>query len=170
MRRCLGLSIIPTDQVVIISIGEQALYLVADGYDTFRYSISTSKNTPSNVADSYGTPTGLHKIADCIGADAPAGMVFKGRQPQDLYHKLSKASQKENLITSRIMRLRGLENGFNAGQGVDSYERFIYIHGTNHENRIGEPFSGGCIEMKNNDIIELFQKLERNDLVWITRN
>lgn len=170
MRRCLGLSIIPTSRVVIISVSEQALYLVADGYETLRYSISTSKNTPSNVADSYGTPTGLHQIADCIGANAPVGMVFKGRQPQDLYHKLSNDCQKGNLITSRIMRLQGLETGSNAGQGVDSYERYIYIHGTNHEDRIGEPFSGGCVEMKNSDIIELFEKLESGDLVWITLN
>ena len=68
------------------------------------------------------------------------------------------------------MRLQGLETGSNAGQGVDSYERYIYIHGTNHEDRIGEPFSGGCVEMKNSYIIELFEKLESGDLVWITLN
>ena len=164
------MSIIPTSRVVIISISEQTLILSINGSETIRYPISTSKNAPSNIENSYGTPTGLHQIADCIGAEAPAGMVFKGRKPQDLYHNLSIKAQQENLITTRIMRLRGLEAGHNAGKGVDSYDRFIYIHGTNHESRISQPFSGGCIEMKNDDIIQLFDKLTSGDLVWITLN
>jgi lipoprotein-anchoring transpeptidase ErfK/SrfK len=72
-----------------------------------------------------------------------------------------------NLITSRILRLRGLEPGHNAGLGCDSYDRYIYIHGTNHEERIGQPFSGGCVEMRNTEVIELFESVEGGDLVWI---
>jgi lipoprotein-anchoring transpeptidase ErfK/SrfK len=71
------------------------------------------------------------------------------------------------LITSRILRLRGLEIGKNCGKGRDSYDRYIYIHGSNHEDRISQPFSGGCVEMLNADVIELFDQVDEGDLIWI---
>ena len=142
--------------------------LIEGGTVTKAYTISTSKNPPSCVADSYGTPTGLHAIADKIGGDAPEGMVFKGRAPTG--HHFSEASEEDaarNLITSRILRLRGLEAGKNAGESCDSYDRYVYIHGTNHEARIGQPFSGGCVEMLNAEVIELFNSIDEGDLIWI---
>jgi len=76
------------------------------------FAISTSKNPPSCLADSYGTPTGLHAIADKIGADAPEGTVFKGRvSTRQVYGQVSPEDAERNLITSRILRLRGLEIG-----------------------------------------------------------
>lgn len=132
------------------------------------YSISTSKNAPSCLADSYGTPTGLHEIADRIGANETEGMVFKGRVPTGKhFNEYTGAAAEGNLITSRIIRLRGLEPGVNSGPNRDSYERYIYIHGTNHEDRIGQPFSGGCVELLNRDVIELFDCIDEGDLIWI---
>lgn len=132
------------------------------------FDVSTSKNPPSCLADSYGTPRGLHALADKIGADAPEGMVFKGRAATgQLYGEASPEDAERNLITSRILRLRGLEPGTNSGAGCDSYERYIYIHGTNHEDRIGQPFSGGCVEMRNAEVIALFDRIDEGDLVWI---
>lgn len=132
------------------------------------YDISTSKNPPSCKADSYGTPTGLHEIADKIGSGQPEGMVFKGRVPTGKHFSVYSGEEaSRNLITSRILRLRGLEPGKNSGPGCDSYDRYIYIHGTNHEERIGQPFSGGCVEMCNADVIKLFKKVENGDLVWM---
>ena len=132
------------------------------------FTISTSKNPPSCLANSYGTPTGLHKIADKIGAEAPVGSVFKGRVPTgQIYRQVSSEEAEHNLVTSRILRLRGLEIGKNSGEGLDSYDRYIYIHGSNHEDRIGKPFSGGCIEMLNADVIELFEQVKEDDLIWI---
>lgn len=132
------------------------------------YTISTSQKTPCCVADSNGTPTGLHVIADKIGAGQPAGMVFKGRVPTGkLFHECNSEEAERNLITTRILRLRGMEPGKNAGPGCDSYDRYIYIHGTNHEQRIGQPFSGGCVEMRNAEVIELFDQVNAGDLVWI---
>ncbi len=78
------------------------------------------------------------------------------------------AETETNLITSRILRLRGLEAGVNLGGEVDTYDRLIYIHGTNHESRLGEPLSAGCLLMRNLDIIELFEQVRSGDLVWIT--
>ncbi|CAA6678628.1 Unannotated [Lentimonas sp. CC4] len=95
-------------------------------------------------------------------------MVFKGRVPTgQKSSEYSEEEQARNLITTRIIRLRGLETGKNSGQGCDSYDRYVYIHGTNHEDRIGEPFSGGCVEMLNAEVIELFNAVHEGDLVWV---
>lgn len=77
-----------------------------------------------------------------------------------------------DLITSRVMWLEGLEPGFNAGTNaenvvVDSFQRFIYIHGTNHEDDLGKPSSHGCVRMMNADVVKLFDSVEEGDLVWI---
>lgn len=166
----MALSIPPTAQLLIVSIKSQRLFYLIDGKLAKEYSVSTSKNPSSCVANSFGTPTGLHTIATMIGSEQPSGMVFKGRVPTQHYTKLTTKQQESNLITSRIIRLRGLEDGVNVGDGCDTYNRFIYIHGTNHENRIGKPFSGGCIEMKNVAIIDLCKQISEKNLVWITTN
>jgi hypothetical protein len=130
--------------------------------------ISTSRRPPSNVKASLGTPRGLHQIAEKIGAGAPPGTVFKGRVNLGRhFNELSDEENAKNLITTRILWLRGLEPGVNAGGQVDTYERYVYIHGTNHEDRLGSPFSGGCIEMNNIEIVGLFDEVRTGDLVWI---
>ena len=162
-----ALSITPTRRQLRVSIKSQRLRLLIDGQLQREYPISTSKNPPSCKADSYGTPLGLHQLADKIGNGQPSGMVFRGRVPQKHFSQYSQLEQASNLITSRIIRIRGLSPGVNSGAGNDSYARYIYIHGTNHEDRIGTPFSGGCIEMLNSDVIELFDLVEPEDLLWI---
>jgi len=167
-ERCAALSIIPTLRYLIVSIAAQKMARFEGNQLRACYTVSTSLQAPSCVADSSGTPTGLHAIADKIGQDQPVGMVFKGRVPTGkLFSEYSGAVAAGNLITSRILRLRGLEPCHNAGPGCDSYARYIYIHGTNHEDRIGQPFSGGCVEMRNPEVIELFNHMETGDLVWI---
>ena len=133
------------------------------------YGISTSRKPPSNIKNSLGTPRGLHEIAERIGAGQPPGMVFKSRVPTGQhFSELSDAASDGNLITSRILWLRGLEPGINRGGEVDTYARYIYIHGTNHETRIGEPMSAGCVLMRNLDIVELYEQVRRGDLVFIS--
>jgi L,D-transpeptidase catalytic domain len=130
--------------------------------------ISTSRLPPSNVRDSLGTPRGLHAIGERIGAGAPPGTVFKGRvNLGQHFNELDDEANQRNLITTRILWLRGLEPGVNAGGEVDTHDRYIYIHGTNHEDRLGTPYSAGCIEMNNVEIIELFDQVRTGDLVWI---
>lgn len=163
------MSIIPTDRQLIVSIDEQKMALIHGGEAVKIYVVSTSLKPASCLADSNGTPTGLHEIADKIGGDQTEGMVFKGRVPTGKHYREYAGDEAVgNLITSRILRLRGLEPGHNADPGCDSYDRYIYIHGTNHEARVGQPFSGGCVEMLNPDVIELFGMVESGDLVWIT--
>ena len=132
------------------------------------YAISTSKRPPSNVKNSLGTPRGLHEIAERIGAGQPPGMVFKSRIPTGKHYcEFAGAPGEDNLITGRILWLRGLEPGVNRGGNVDTYERYVYVHGTNHEDRIGEPLSSGCVLMRNLDIVELYEEVRAGDHVWI---
>ncbi|MFT3781782.1 MAG: L,D-transpeptidase [Nibricoccus sp.] len=132
------------------------------------YLISTSLRPPSNVKNSLGTPRGLHEIAERIGAGQPPGMVFKSRMPTGLhFSEFPEEEQKRNLITTRIMWLRGLEPGVNLGGEVDTKDRYIYIHGTHHEHRLGQPQSAGCVHMGNLDIIELYEQVRVGDQVMI---
>lgn len=168
MQSCRTLSTGPSRRWLIVSIDAQQMALIDGDQVRRQFTISTSKNPPSCRETSFGTPTGLHRIADKIGAEEKEGMVFKGRIPTGKHFCEYQGEEAEgNLITSRILRLRGQEEGHNAGPGCDSYDRYIYIHGTNHENRIGQPFSGGCIEMRNADVIELFDLIQSGDPVWI---
>lgn len=161
------MSITPTQQRLIVSIQYQELALIQGDKRIRTFPVSTSKNLPSCIENSFGTPLGLHALADKIGDGEQQGMVFKGRIPIKHFSEFSEEEQERNLITTRIIRLRGLEPGHNSGEGCDSYNRYIYIHGTNHEDRVGQPFSGGCIEMHNADIIELFDTVKESDLVLI---
>ena len=130
--------------------------------------ISTSLRPPSNVKDSLGTPRGLHEVAERLGAGQPPGTVFKNRVNTGRhFNELSDEENARNLITTRILWLRGLEPGVNAGGNVDTHDRYVYIHGTNHEHRLGTPFSAGCIEMNNVEIINLFDQVRTGEHVWI---
>ena len=151
-----------------VSIGQQLLGFYRDDALVRAHVISTSLRPPSNVKNSLGTPRGLHAIAEKIGAGSPPGTVFKGRvNVGQHYHELDDAENAKNLITTRILWLRGLEPGVNAGGEVDTHERYIYIHGTNHEDRLGSPASSGCVQMNNVEIVGLFDEVRTGDLVWI---
>ncbi len=133
------------------------------------YVIATSKRPPSNVKHSLGTPRGLHEIAERIGAGQPVGMVFRSRIPTGRhFRELPDGDADEtNLITTRILWLRGLERGVNRGDDVDTFERYVYIHGTNREDQLGGRASAGCVLMGNLDIIELFEQVRAGDQVYI---
>ncbi len=149
-------------------IGLQTMQLFRRNECVKSYVVSTSRRPPSNVKDSLGTPRGLHEIAERIGAGQPAGMVFKARVSTGKhYSEFPDASTDTNLITSRILWLRGLEPGVNRGGEVDTYERYIYIHGTNQEERVGGQLSAGCVLMRNLEIIELYEAVRAGDWVWI---
>jgi hypothetical protein len=99
----------------------------------------------------------LHNICEKIGAGYEIGTVFEGRVSIGLKaEECTEEIQSRNLITSRILRLEGLEQGVNRGGEVDTFRRYVYIHGTNHEQQIGIPASSGCLQMGNQSVIELF--------------
>lgn len=167
-KTCLRLGIKPTDRFLVVRIGTATLQFYRRNSLVKSYPVSTSKRPPSNQKGSLGTPLGLHEIAERIGAGQPPGMVFKSRVATGHhFSELSDAVAAGDLITSRILWLRGLEPGVNRGGNVDSYDRYIYLHGTNHEDRIGEPVSSGCIRLRNLDIVELYEQIRAGDQVLI---
>lgn len=163
------LGIKPTDRVVVVSLTAQTLTLYRTGTPEVSYPVSTSRQPPSNIRNSLGTPTGLHAIAERIGGEQPAGMVFRGRVPTGRHYReyLPEELSTDDLITSRILWLRGLEPGLNHGGEVDTYQRYVYIHGTRHEDRIGTPASAGCVRLRNLDVIDLYERVRAGDWVWI---
>ena len=116
--------------------------------------------------NSFKTPTGLHSVSSMLGKGLPSGTLFKNRRPTE---KVIKKIPLDNsdYITSRILRLNGLEEGKNKGGDVDSYNRYIYIHGTPHCNTLGSKQSQGCIRMSDRDVIKLFDLVDQKTLVLI---
>jgi len=146
--------------VMVASIKWQIIAVFNNGKSDKVYKMSSSKKPPSCVENSLGTPWGLHKVCEKIGTNEPLGMVFEGRKPIGLrYWECSSEKQKKNLITSRILRLDGLENGVNKGGGVDTYNRYVYIHGTNHEENLGTPASSGCLQVSNMEALEISENV-----------
>ena len=166
---------------LLVSPLDQRLLYISNNKVVKCYSVSTSKFGLGNIDNSFKTPTGMHCIEEKIGANMPINTIFKGRKPiknnmtlKDLYEdeELRKEhfENYDDVITSRILRLKGLEENINLGGNVDSYQRYIYIHGTAHEDKIGEKASHGCIRMLNQDVIELFDICQEKMLVLILDN
>jgi len=108
------------------------------------------------------------KLPNASGpANRPAWCSKPACPPGGTTTKFPDAAANDNLITGRILWLRGLEVGVNRGSNVDTYERYVYVHGTNHEDRIGEPLSSGCVLMRNLDIVELYEEVRGGDHVMI---
>lgn len=130
------------------------------------YRISTAEKGMGNRIDSYQTPVGIHRIRQKIGGGEPRGTIFEARE---VCGRIARNfdNRDGDEITSRILWLDGLEEGINRGGSCDTYSRYIYIHGTTDEQRIGRPVSAGCIRMCNDDVIELFDNVLVNDLVLI---
>ncbi len=165
---CTRLGIKSAERLLAVHIATQTMQFFRGPELVRSYVISTSKRPPSNVKGSLGTPRGLHAIAERIGAGQPPGMVFSSRVPTGRhYSEVPDSDTHPNLITSRILWLNGLEPGVNQGGDVDTHARYVYIHGTNHEDRLGAPQSAGCVVMGNLDIVELFEDVRTGDFVWI---
>lgn len=153
---------LPLDGVLlVVSVPSQRLRVITRRGVWRVFRISTAANGVGNASGSNATPPGWHRVAARIGAGAPAGQVFRARRRtrRVLAPEAWRAADDEDRILSRILRLRGLEPGVNAGPGIDSFARYIYLHGTNHEQRLGQPASHGCVRMANRDIIALFDFL-----------
>ncbi len=152
-----------------ISIAEQKLVLFEQRQKVISYPVSTALNGPGEQMGSECTPTGWHKIRARIGASQPINAVFVGRRPTgELYDAgLARKYPERDWILSRILWLGGLEPGKNRYGQVDSSWRYIYIHGCPDELMTGKPESHGCIRMKNQHIIELFERVSVGLPVYI---
>ena len=152
--------------ICIDSLHQRMDYLDIEAEHNRSYSISTAARGMGNRVDSFKTPFGIHRIRQKIGGGQPKGMIFQAREPTGKIARDLDVREKDE-ITSRILWLDGLEQGFNNGMGCDTYSRYIYIHGTSDEKRIGQPVSAGCIRMSNDDVIELFDEVLIDDIVLI---
>lgn len=152
-----------------INIDEQVLDLLRDEVPIRRYPVSTARNGPGELAGSLCTPRGRLVIRAKIGAGQAMNTVFSGRRPTgEIYNtELAQQFPQRDWILTRILWLSGCEIGFNRLGPVDTMRRYIYIHGTADENMIGEPVSHGCIRMRNQDVIELFDLVPAGTAVEI---
>jgi hypothetical protein len=161
-----------SEYVLLVFIGQSKLEYWRGDKLVKSYTISTGKNPPSCIENSEGTPTGLHVVCEKIGEGEPLDTVFVARKSIGKTWRALKAGGEDPAkarVTTRILRLRGLEEGVNSGGNVDSFNRYIYIHGTVFEDRIGQPTSSGCVTLINADMLELFNAVTEGTLVYITK-
>jgi len=162
------------EYAITIDVSEQRLFL----FDNIpfhnaklirTYPVSTSKYGVGNEEYSKKTPLGTHSILEKIGEAARVGTIFESRENTGRIATIytDTTDIEEELITTRILLLKGMVPGLNEGGGVDSYTRRIYIHGTPEEGLIGNPASNGCVRMRSEDIMELFDIVPRGALVCI---
>jgi len=142
-----------------ISIPEQRLTLKRGDATLRSYPISTSRFGIGTAEGSFKTPIGRFRVAEKIGGDTPSGTIFRGRVPLEPNDPLPAT---DDLVMSRILWLDGLDQ-----DNANTRDRFIYIHGTKHEDKIGRPASHGCIRMRNADVIELFDLVDAETPVVI---
>jgi lipoprotein-anchoring transpeptidase ErfK/SrfK len=142
-----------------ISVGEQRLTLKNGRKKIATYPISTSRFGLGSKEGSFKTPTGKFRIAEKVGGGMPAGTVFKSRHPVKATKKMLR---EDDLVMTRILWLDGLEP-----RNANTHDRYVYIHGTNHEEEIGTPASHGCVRMKNDDVVELFERVTEGTPVEI---
>jgi len=154
-----------------VSVKYQRLYLIVNDSTIRKYSISTAKKGIGCKAKSNKTPSGLHTIKRKIGENVPFGGILESRRYTGKTAKVltGKKNADKDYVTTRIMWLQGEEPGLNKGRNMDSYNRYIYIHGTPEEGFIGEPASHGCIRMKNKDVIELYDLVDEGTPILILK-
>lgn len=156
--------------LIVISASEQKLFLIENSQVINSYKISTAEAGLGSRSGSNKTPLGVHKVSQKYGKNAPLGAIFKARQNTKRVAKiLTKPGARSNAdnVTTRILWLSGMESGINKGGNVDSHARYIYIHGTDEEGRLGNPASHGCIRMANTAVVELFQRVPVGTVVSI---
>lgn len=156
-------------ELIFVSIESQKMYHIKENKIVRKYIISSSEYGTGSESGSNKTPLGLHKVKEKYGAKTPingrmTGRVFYG-DIATIYTDETKS--KTDDITSRIFWLEGMEKGKNKGKGIDSFSRYIYIHGTSEEGRLGTQASHGCIRMKNNEVIDLYKTIAIGTLVLI---
>jgi L,D-transpeptidase YbiS len=142
-----------------ISIRNQRLTLKEGETLVRTYPVSTSRFGIGTEEDSMKTPIGRFRVAEKIGDGLPSDTVFQSRVPLKADDPLPPT---EDLVMSRILWLDGLDE-----HNANTRDRFIYIHGTKHEDKIGNPASHGCVRMRNADVIELFDLVDEGAPVVI---
>lgn len=160
---------ITTGNLLYVSLAEQRMYRIVANEVTNTYIISGAKNGAGCQAGSQKTPTGLHIVAEKHGDNTPLGGILKARtyngKISPIYTDAIDVATDD--VTTRVLWLKGEEKGINQGGKVDSYNRYIYIHGTPEEGLLGTPASHGCIRMRNDEVISLYDMTDVGTFVLI---
>lgn len=155
----------PEEPYLVQSIESQSLMVCVRETVIRQYDSSTSRFGVGCPENSFKTPVGIHRITEKIGSGAPRGRIFRDRKDTGI--DWDGGLEGDNLILTRILRFEGLEEGINRGPGVDSLERCIYIHGTNRGDLVGAPLSHGCLCLRSDDILDLYEAVEPGTLIYI---
>ena len=142
-----------------ISIQQQTLTVLDDDGELLaQYAVSTAANGVGCEKNSGCTPLGNHIIRAKIGAGALPNSVFVGRRfaGEICTPELMAQFPERDWILTRILWLSGKEPGKNRLGNVDTMQRYIYIHGTPDSTEMSKIGSHGCIRMRNDDVIALF--------------
>lgn len=152
---------------IIIDLASQKLFMPKQN---LFFEISTGLNGIGEQENSGKTPRGWHRIAQKIGDQHPKDSVFKARQwTQEIYNQaLANQYPERDWILTRILWLEGLEPGFNSGEGCDTYNRYIYIHGTPDSEPMGIPQSHGCVRLHSDEMLTIFDLSAEGDLVFLS--
>ena len=155
-----------------VDIATQSLALLEGSETRLRYRVSTALRGAGEDKGSLRTPRGLHVVRAKIGDGLPRGAVLVGRRPtgETWSPELHARHPSRDWILTRILWLSGLERGRNRLGGVDTMQRFIYIHGSPDNVPMGSPGSHGCIRMRNDDILELFDAVPVGTRVHIAED
>ena len=142
--------------MIIVSVSEQRLYHRRTSGVWYTYPVSTALAGCGNQRNSLQTPLGKHRISAKIGEGMPIYTAFIGREPVGIFDP-DTSDPKHDWILTRILWLDGAELGKNLRGPNDTESRYIYIHGTHEEDKLGQPASHGCIRMGNLEMLELFE-------------
>jgi lipoprotein-anchoring transpeptidase ErfK/SrfK len=153
-----------------VDVASQTLRLFDErGQVAFETRIATARNGTGEARGSEKTPRGAHTIRAKIGAGLPPNAVLVSRRfTGEIYSPALRAAYPgRDWILTRILWLSGLEPGKNRLGEVDTMRRYIYLHGCPDEDPVGVPSSRGCIKLRNQDIIRLFDLVEPGTPVLI---
>ena len=144
--------------IITINLTLQRLRVVTPNAVVFEREVSTARNGVGELSGSLRTPRGAHRIRAKIGAGCPPNTVFVRRRPTgEIYtDELGRKFPQRDWILTRIMWLCGSDPGLNRFGNRDTMRRYIYIHGAPDSVPMGVPGSHGCIRMRNDDVMVLF--------------
>ncbi len=156
----------PLEEILAtVDVARQTLTVTCAGRVERVYRVSTARAGVGAQEGSGKTPPGRHRIARLFGHTAAPGQVFVSRRAvkgEIVPRAAWQAGGEKDYVLTRILWLEGLEPGVNAGPGIDTKARYIYIHGTNQEHLLGTPASHGCIRMANEDVIDFFDVVKKH--------
>ncbi|MDY0108307.1 MAG: L,D-transpeptidase [Candidatus Krumholzibacteria bacterium] len=155
----------PPARWLLVDVTAQRAILLCRRRPAASWPISTAAAGLDAREGSGGTPPGVHRIAQKIGGGARHDAIFVSREPTG--EVWDGRADPRDLILGRILTLDGCQDGVNRGPGVDTLARLVYLHGTNHEHRIGEPCSHGCVRLRRADIAAMFDLVAVGDPVVI---